>query len=125
MNKPSLEKARMVGGYLPHPLAEKLGVMALFKDVTRSDIIRSLLEEQLNKAPSTAEMLEKIAERLYLTWSQTIPLSEYLDIVTRHLESKKLSDGHVVYVLRAIEEIAKAEAQRKAEELTIETISQT
>jgi len=110
MKKTNLEKVRLVGGYLPQPLAEKLSVLSLFHDDSRSNIIRSLLEKQLQEAPPTAHMLEEIAWRFYKSWCQTIPLSDYLNTVATHLENKKISDGHIIYVIRLIEEIAKEES---------------
>lgn len=113
MKTPSLEKVRLVGGYLPQPLAEKLGVMSLYLDISRSDIIRTLLEKQLNEAPPVAKMLDEVALRLFHTWSQTTPLQEYLSTVIPFLENKKLSDGHVVYVLQKIEALYNAQLEEE------------
>ena len=106
MSEPSeLEKVKLVGGYVPQPLADKLSVLALYYDQTRSDIIRSLIERQLAEEPPVAQLLDVIAQRLYQSWCQTEPLKAYQTKVTPYLERQKLKDSHIMYILCKMETI--------------------
>lgn len=62
------EYCRLVGTNIPEELAEHFSIMSTYYGITRSEALRRLLEEWLDKCPTKEEAIEELADRAYESW---------------------------------------------------------
>lgn len=71
---------QVIGCHATRQLAEQLGLVALYKNTTRSDIILDLLKTHLLDESYNPTMIRSIAERAYKTWKKSLDESEAGDL---------------------------------------------
>jgi len=95
------QENRLVGGLVPYQLADKLSLYCVYKDVTRSKIIASLLETQLASFDEE-EMIEKIGMQLGKK-VEGLPISKKAKLLTTArnvLSRKKVNQKHINQIIK-------------------------
>lgn len=101
---------RLVGAYVPHHLADYLGLLALYKHTNRSDLIRIQVEELEKTNKKIPDMIKTLARRAIVRWwnqSSRKPLSyeEYEKRTQRTLQKRKISNTHIQQILEEMREL--------------------
>ena len=59
--------SRMVGGYVPRPVADQFDLLSLYLNVSKNRIVQELIEEKLSQYDE-AVMIEEIVQRVHGEW---------------------------------------------------------
>jgi hypothetical protein len=112
-----LSKNRMAGGYLPPALSERFSIYSVYKGVSRSQLIHTLIERELTdpELPSFSEMIDDIARRYLVLKADNVSMARYKLIISSQLDRKKLSLEQIKSIVDRMEEIANGESSTKKE----------
>lgn len=112
-----LSKNRMAGGYLPPALSERFSIYSVYKGVSRSQLIHTLIERELTdpELPSFSEMIDDIARRYLVLKADNVSIARYKLIISSQLDRKKLSLEQIKSIVDRMEEIANGESSTKKE----------
>ena len=58
----------LVGGYLPTFIAEYMRTYALYKNISLSSVLRTILEEWMDKQPTEEILVGDLVERAFMEW---------------------------------------------------------
>jgi len=112
-----LSKNRMAGGYLPPALSDRFSIYSVYKGVSRSQLIHTLIERELTdpELPSFSEMIDDIARRYLVLKADNVSIARYKLIISSQLDRKKLSLEQIKSIVDRMEEIANGESSTKKE----------
>lgn len=112
-----LSKNRMAGGYLPPALSERFSIYSVYKGISRSQLIHTLIERELTdpELPSFSEMIDDIARRYLVLKADNVSMARYKLIISSQLDRKKLSLEQIKSIVDRMEEIANGESSTKKE----------
>lgn len=112
-----LSKNRMAGGYLPPALSERFSIYSVYKGISRSQLIHTLIERELTdpELPSFSEMIDDIARRYLVLKADNVSIARYKLIISSQLDRKKLSLEQIKSIVDRMEEIANGESSTKKE----------
>ena len=112
-----LSKNRMAGGYLPPALSDRFSIYSVYKGVSRSQLIHTLIERELTdpELPSFSEMIDDIARRYLVLKADNVSIARYKLIISSQLDRKKLSLEQIKSIVDRMEEIANGESDTKKE----------
>jgi hypothetical protein len=98
---------RLIGGFIPQPMAERLALVTTFRGVTRAKIIRDYIKSYLKKARPDEEMIQAIAKKAFATWysNQEVDFEVYREQIEGSLGRKKISEQHIQLILREVDQL--------------------
>ncbi len=99
------EQSRLVGAYLPLPLAEQLRLLSLYYDKSLQNILQEIIMEWYNTVnKSEKEIIETLVERAIVEWQRRVMESgeisrqkqeEYIEETKDTLRRRKISERHI------------------------------
>jgi len=96
---------RLVGGYLPLPVAEQLTMYCTYTEQSRSALIGSLLKNELMNAPTEDEMAKHIANQVLLYRRKRDSVERCLTQLRHWLITKNFTDEQIALVVTHAKEI--------------------
>jgi hypothetical protein len=112
------DRGKLAGGYVPRPLAEHLGVAALYHHTSRSHIFRELITQYLETLPPLEEMLRHIADEEFGRWDlldqdQKPTYKEFRDWVREGLSAKRIGSKCSQQLIQYMDELHESSKGRK------------
>jgi len=103
------ENSKLVGGYIPLPLADRLRLLSVYYERSAQNLLREIIEEW-NKAigKSEEEIIETLVERAVVEWQRRILESgtisrraqeDYINELSETLARKKVASHHIDIIL--------------------------
>ncbi len=94
-DNPFATDLKLVGGHIPADLAAHLSLVVVSQNSSRNQILLELIESYLKKAEGVQALIAKIAAMAISNWNGIQDFHEYLKMVERVLEKKKISPEHI------------------------------
>lgn len=100
--------SRLVGGYLPLPVAERLRLIALYKGSSIQNILQNIIEDWSNKFESDDVIINEVAKLAKEEWKrrriESIPgdYSLYLEEVVSLLKKRKISEKYIDEIIEIL-----------------------
>lgn len=113
---------KLVGGYVPLPVADYLGLLALYHKTTVSNLIREMLQNKIENEEPEEHIINILAKRAYSDWLKRLKENQSKkawktpeDIIARFREfeievkfrllKRKINEPKVVEILQVMENL--------------------
>jgi Arc/MetJ-type ribon-helix-helix transcriptional regulator len=110
----SAEKTRMAGAYVPRSLADHLGLVAVLKGTTQSDIVRKALETHLSQEEPPDAIINRLAEIALEGWTGKGPFYKYEADVRANLRRRKVARRHIESISERMRELREVRTNQEA-----------
>jgi len=94
---------KLAGGYIPRSMAERLALVAVYKNTTRTDLIKKAVESILSDQPDNNELIQKIAQMALDSRNGEEDWDAFLNSVINNLTKRRLSLTLINSILDEIE----------------------
>ena len=108
-NAEQLGNSKLVGGYLPLPLANRMRLLSVYQQTTVQGILRELIESWSAETPSDEQVIGQLANRICAEWERRVETGEvketkksqkdYQQEITGMLRRRKVSDHHICMIV--------------------------
>lgn len=106
------EQSKLVGAYLPLPLANRLRLLSVYYDKSLQNILQQLIDEWSNSVNmSDKEILKALIERAVIEWQRRVMESgqisrqeqeQYLQETKSALKRRKIANHHINIIMDAL-----------------------
>jgi hypothetical protein len=110
----------LAGTYIPHPVSDKLSLVALVQGATRSTILKMLIVQYLEDK-SVDKLINELSKNAFEIWLRrklkkpSPTLNVYFDKeLIPSLKRRRVSDEHITVITKKIGELNAAHEKRKA-----------
>jgi predicted transcriptional regulator len=100
----------MIGSYIPSGLSERLGLLAVYRNASRSVIIRKAIQHELDQAPTEPNLINAIAYAFFEDWESSAmsgnqrEFNKFIASIDQSLTNKRITQQHRSLIIKRLQE---------------------
>lgn len=105
---PMIKNSKLVGGYVPLPLADHLRLISVYKSKSLQNMFQEIIEKHCRESKSEKEIIEILVEKAVMEWQRRIMESgkiskieqeKYMREIYSILKRRKVAERHINVIL--------------------------